>query len=64
MKWQPIETAPTDSTMIIGYQLQLPERWVHVGLGSNSGGRWLWQQDVRWGSATHWIPCPSFPRQP
>lgn len=59
--WQPIDSAPKDSTTLIGYRLKLPERWIRVGLGANLGGEWTWHQDVPWEPATHWMPLPPPP---
>lgn len=61
--WQPISTAPKDSTTVIGYCLKLPERWIRVGLGNYLNGDWSWHQDVTWRDATHWQPLPPPPAE-
>jgi hypothetical protein len=62
IEWQPIETAPTDETVLIywdqgvqaGY-LNPEDGWYAV---AGHGSKWLYQPP------THWMPLPNPPLTP
>lgn len=78
-KWQPMETAPLDGTVILIARMRLPDTpgWVHVaywGRFEGGGGTrdypWICIKEKgrtgRWGgmSPTHWMPLPNPPIKP
>ena len=71
-EWRPIETAPTDIPILIGYMQQgdgMP-RGQFVGIGTiylNDGRRRLWvlnAQDREKAWPSHWMPLPEPPASP
>lgn len=56
--WQPIETAPKDVEILLGWWRDWPERkWEQaVGLAGSTKGGWLH------GQATHWMFAPEPPK--
>jgi hypothetical protein len=63
-EWQPIETAPTDGTRILG----AGEGWVETLYWTNSpwvsGGGWVndvCRSDTIEYCPTHWMPIPASP---
>lgn len=62
MDWQPIETAPKDTTEVIvlcGYK-DVRLGWYFAPSSRTQG--WLDQRSIRI-SPTHWMPLPPAPRQ-
>lgn len=65
MKWQPIETAPKDGTIILvadkGVYVARIAQWDKGML--RSGGGWLdaWNSDNV--EPTHWMPLPDVPKR-
>lgn len=66
MEWQPIETAPTDGTVFLGYRLgQVGEAYTRV----SGDGREIWSFCGTSGAVkfhpylkpTHWMPLPKPP---
>lgn len=68
MEWQPIETAPANSTLILGRQ---GRKWLRFGQFITRVGRWYYsgtnermqyaevsEDDV----PTHWMPLPEPPK--
>jgi hypothetical protein len=55
--WQPIDTAPLDEDVLLGWWRTWPERiWeCAAGLAGCTRGRW------RHGQATHWMRLPAPP---
>jgi hypothetical protein len=58
-EWQPIETAPKDIDLLLGWWREWPERvWESsAGLAGSTKGGWLH------GQATHWMPMPTPPSE-
>ena len=56
-KWRPIDTAPRDADVLLGWWQDWPERqWeCAAGLAGSTKGGWLH------GQATHWMPLPAPP---
>jgi hypothetical protein len=56
-EWQPIETAPADVDVLMGYWQEWPERkWVYVlDYAQDTKGHWLKNH------VTHWMPLPEPP---
>lgn len=56
--WQPIETAPADVNVLLGWQSDYPAGWQsEVKFAHDTRGRW-WH-----GQATHWMPIPPAPQE-
>jgi hypothetical protein len=67
-QWQPIESAPTDNTMVLVFmpKPRLDKHYIRTGrCGITGNGRKMWviggffQSDV--GTPTHWMPLPEPP---
>ena len=70
MKWQPIETAPRDGTLILAMAiyndvvLARTAKWVKTGVSKYNpeGGYWTCpNQKSVIGEFTHWMPLPEPP---
>ena len=60
-KWQPIETAPKDGTVILGFEdMYFPMLWVH-NRWELSGVVWCDGSDEV--EPTHWMPLPNPPTE-
>jgi hypothetical protein len=56
IQWQPIETAPKDVPVLLGWEDSFRREWEYeAGLYGSTRGGWLH------GQATHWMPLPSPP---
>jgi hypothetical protein len=57
MDWQPIETAPADTDVLLARWDEAPwERWLFkVGVAHDTRGGWHT-------TCTHWMPLPEPPR--
>lgn len=55
--WRPIESAPKDKELLLGWWSTWPELFweVAAGLYGSTKGRWIH------GQATHWMPLPAPP---
>ena len=72
-KWQPIETAPKDGTVLLSDGGTVGEGFWHDGSkcrGHRGGEGWFWETDrcelliASNAHATHWMPLPSPPEVP
>ena len=67
IEWQPIETAPHETTVLLGWIEEWSREWkCEVGFASRGsawpapgGGRY--SNYFRHGRATHWMPLPEPP---
>ena len=57
-KWQPIETAPRDSTEFLGWFCNGD---VHVVYLTTAGKCRREMDDEAWSMPTHWMPLPESP---
>jgi hypothetical protein len=61
VKWQPIETAPRDGTVVFLYWPTLSiTAYPAVGVNHDDGYGWEWLQWRDYGEVipTHWMPIP------
>lgn len=67
MEWQPIETAPKDGTVVMGFDEKLPTRGLSPPIACIR-----WFDTAWWGTTgdsivmlrpTHWMPLPDAPSQ-
>lgn len=66
MDWQPIETAPKDGAVIMGW-IGVPwlfswqeEKW-HGVIPHDSGYALMWVRSAKYNQPTHWQPIPEPP---
>lgn len=66
--WQPIETAPTDGTVILAVTVEAACPHARLSWFENGAGARLWKADKFAGSGptrwwpTHWMPLPPPPQ--
>lgn len=58
-EWQPIDTAPADTELLLGWFVQFPvSHWyMTVDFAHSTRGGWKHRQ------ATHWMPLPEPPKE-
>jgi hypothetical protein len=66
MEWQPIETAPRHTPILVtdGKMIIVIERCGYVGNdypGEVGFGGYEWDFDFIWKDLTHWMPLPELP---
>lgn len=66
-KWQPIETAPKDGSMLLVYGRPFSDdgqgyaKAAHVAWWEDSDECWTPQSHAAWTEPTHWMPLPEPP---
>lgn len=61
MEWQPIETAPKDGTVVLGYRYQLGSlSWIVI-MFDRIKGVWFNYHTGQQEFPTHWMPLPAAP---
>lgn len=79
-EWQPIETAPTDGTRVLGWNGTEVSVMCHEQYRDGRLGHWAWEADLDEGgyateldhrsgtqlspTVTHWQPLPTPPKVP
>ena len=64
MKWLPIEIAPKDGTLVLGYWKQMKTDNECYGLTKWSGNSWESEDEARdYRNPTHWMPLPNPPEE-
>jgi hypothetical protein len=67
--WQPIETAPTKTPILITdgkivTVTQLITLSGHMTMNGHGFSGWEYEYDFRYGEVTHWMPLPAAPTTP